>query len=470
MTNFGKLIRTTAFRLSAFYLVIFVIFAGVILGYVAWNTRRLLENQITDTITNEINSLAENYRLGGPRRLAATIDRRSRQARGFLYLFADPRGEVLAGNATEIVSMLQQAPGWHDVLFRRGDEPEQGPVLARIRLFSLPNGMRLIVGHDLEERHRLARVIRQAMGLSILLVLSLGGVGALVISRRVLRPVENITAAARRIMTGNLSERLPVRGTGDEFDRLAENLNQMLARIAELMTGLREVSDNIAHDLRTPLTRLRASVEEALRTAKTTDELRLALERTIEESDGLIKIFNALLMIARAEAGSPPGAMDDLALDQIVRDVSELYEPVAEEANMRLTLGTVAAAQVRGNRELLGQALANLVDNAVKYGVPAETDGTVPEIRLDVRIEGTSALLSVSDHGTGIPAEERDRVVDRFVRLEKSRARPGFGLGLSLVAAIARLHGGAFRLEDNGPGLRAVLSLPLAPAVADERR
>lgn len=469
MTGFGKLLRTTAFRLAVIYLVIFVLFAGAVLGYVAWNTHRLLESQLTETIETEINSLAEQYRVGGPRRLAATIDRRSRQANGFLYLYADPRGEVLAGNATELVSVLQSAPGWRDVPFRRFEELERRPTFAKVRLFALPNGFRLIVGHDLEERMRLRQVIRQAMGLSLLLVLVLGGFGALMVSRRVLRPVEDITSAAQRIMSGDIKGRLPVRGVGDEFDRLAESLNQMLARIDELMTGMRAVSDNIAHDLRTPLTRLRAGAEAALRTARSPDEMRLALERTIEESDTLIKVFNALLMIARAEAGSTPGALSDLDLAQIVRDVGELYEPVAEEAKLALIVRADEAARVRGNRELLGQALSNLVDNAVKYGAPGPGVAQPAEIRLELGRENGMALLIVSDHGAGVPPADRERVLDRFVRLEKSRAQPGFGLGLSLVAAIARLHGGSFHIEDNGPGVRAVLSLPLVEASAGPR-
>lgn len=466
MTGFGKLLRTTAFRLAVIYLVIFVVFAGAVLGYVAWNTRRLLEAQLTETIETEINSLAEQYRVGGMRRLGATVDRRSRQARGFLYLLADPRNEVHAGNAAELLPALQGPPGWREMPFRRNEEQESFLAFAKVRVFVLPNGMRLLVGHDLEERQRLRQVIRQAMGLSILLVLVLGGFGAWMVSRRVLRPVEAISDSARRIMAGDMKERLPVRGVGDEFDRLAESLNQMLGRIDELMAGMRTVSDNIAHDLRTPLTRLRAGAEEALRASRTPEDMRLALERTIEESDTLIKVFNALLMIARAEAGSTPGAMSVVDLSEILRDVGELYEPVAEDAGLRLVVQAGDAVRILGNRELLGQALSNLVDNAVKYGQPPEGSASGAEIRLELGQQGRMAVLSVADHGAGVPPEARERILDRFVRLETSRAQPGFGLGLSLVAAIARLHGGTFRIEDNGPGVRAVLSLPVASATA----
>lgn len=461
MTGFGKLIRTTAFRLVVTYLLVFVVFAAALLGYIAWNTRRVLEAQLNETIETEINSLAEQYRQGGPRRLANAIERRSREARGFFYLFADQRGELIAGNAVDIGSVLERQPGWHELSYTRSEDQSSSNSFARVRLFKLPNNLTLVVGHDLDDRQRMRLVLKHAMAMSLALVLILGGVGAWVVSHRVLRPVDNMTEAAGRIMAGNLTERLPVRGVGDEFDRLAEHLNLMLNRIGELMNGLRDVSNNIAHDLRTPLTRLRASSEEALRTARTPDELRLALERTIEESDGLIRIFNALLMISRAEAGSAPGVFAEVNLADIVSDVAELYEPVADEAEMALSLGDNQPTMLHGNRELLGQALANLVDNAVKYGKPTTQSSTKPTIRIETAVHAGHVDVIVADHGAGIPPDARERVLDRFVRLEQSRGLPGSGLGLSLVAAIARLHGGSIRIEDNSPGTKAVLSLPL---------
>jgi signal transduction histidine kinase len=461
VTGFGKLIRTTAYRLVAIYLLIFVLFAGFLLGYIAWNARQVVNAQVTETIETEINSLAEVYRNGSVRRLAAVIERRSRQARGFFYILADPQGEVIVGNVADPKPLLDRQPGWHNVQFSRSiEDMREERVPARLRLFTLPNNMKLVVGHDVEEQMRMRHVMRRSAGMSVLLVLLLGGIGAWVVSRRVLRPIDNMTEAASRIMAGNLSERLPVRGVNDELDRLAEHLNLMLNRIGELMNGLRAVSDNVAHDLRTPLTRLRAASEEALRTAKSPEELRGALERTIEESDGLIKVFNALLMIARAEGGSAPAAFADLDLSAIVADVVELYEPVAEEAGLSLANAASAPVIVHGSRELLSQAVANLVDNAIKYGRPADMAETVAPVEISLSSHADTLELAVADHGAGIPPEDRERVLDRFVRLEKSRALPGSGLGLSLVAAIARLHGGKLRLEDNAPGVKAVLSLP----------
>lgn len=460
MTGFGKLIRTTAYRLVAIYLLIFFLFAGFLLGYIAWNARQVVSSQVRATIETEINGLAEQYRSGGARRLAHIIDRRSRQARGFFYLLADAQGEVISSNIADPKPLLARSAGWHDLMIVRSfDDAQEDRVPARVQILNLPNNLKLAVGHDIEEQARMRHVIRRAGGMSLILVLLLGGIGAWVVSRRVLRPVDNMTAAASRIMAGNLSERLPVRGINDEFDRLAEHINLMLNRIGELMSGLRAVSDNVAHDLRTPLTRLRAASEEALRTAKTPDELRTALERTIEESDSLIKVFNALLMIARAEGGTAPAAFTEIDLAQIVADVAELYEPVAEEAGLGLENQVAMSVPFHGSRELLSQAIANLVDNAIKYG---RLPGNAQPLPITIALErqGDTIEVKVADHGAGIPAADRERVLDRFVRLEKSRAMPGSGLGLSLVAAIARLHGGKLRLEDNAPGVKAVLSLP----------
>jgi signal transduction histidine kinase len=293
-----------------------------------------------------------------------------------------------------------------------------------------------------------------------------------------------MSSASRAIMAGDMSERLPVSGSGDELDRLAENLNDMLKRIGELMAGLREVSDNIAHDLRTPLTRLRNHAEAALRLEGDRQEYRAALERTIEESDGLIRIFNALLMIARAEAGADRSALSDFDVGEAARAVVELYEPAADDAGATLKAQIESGIVVRGNRELLGQSIANLLDNALKYGAPEPVLALAPptapgdeirsllptraEVEVIVRRAGESVEIIVADRGPGIEAADRARVFGRFVRLEGARTRPGSGLGLSLAAAVAHLHGGVVRLEDNGPGLRVVLSLPARPAALRE--
>jgi signal transduction histidine kinase len=270
-------------------------------------------------------------------------------------------------------------------------------------------------------------------------------------------------------MDGDLAGRLPIAGTGDELDRLATNLNAMLERIEGLMYGFKEVSDNIAHDLKTPLTRLRNRCEEALRLAEDESQYRAALESTIEESDALIRTFNALLMIARAESGQARDGMTEFDAAEIARGVGELYEPLADEKGIHLKVDAPTAAPVHGNRELISQALANLVDNAIKYGGPdgaGGANGAAAEIVVKAVGEGDRILLAVADGGHGIPEADRGRAVERFVRLEQSRSKPGSGLGLSLASAVARLHGGELKLEDNHPGLRTVISLPRAASVA----
>jgi signal transduction histidine kinase len=286
----------------------------------------------------------------------------------------------------------------------------------------------------------------------------MGVAGALFIARRVLKRVDAMTATGERIMAGDLTGRLPVTGSGDEFDRLANSLNTMLERIEGLMTGVKHVSDNIAHDLKTPLTRLRNQAEEALRSAKSEADYRAALEATIDESDALIRTFEALLMISRAEAGEARTHMVDFDAAEAAKSVVELYEPLAEEKGLKLLVEAAPPLPLHGNRELVGQALANLVDNAIKHGVPA--GGAPGEIRVTARAEGGRVMLTVADRGPGIPEKDRARVLERFVRLEESRSRPGAGLGLSLAAAVARLHGGELLLADNAPGLRVTLALP----------
>jgi signal transduction histidine kinase len=274
-----------------------------------------------------------------------------------------------------------------------------------------------------------------------------------------------MTETTQRIMAGDLSGRLAIAGTGDELDRLALNLNAMLERIEHLMRGVKEVSDNIAHDLKTPLTRLRNRCEAALRNARSDAEYRAALEATIEESESLIRTFNALLLIARAESGQAREDMGNVDTAEIARGIADLYEPLADEKGLDLTIAAPAPAVVKGNRELISQALANLVDNAIKYAKPGlGINGARAEILVSAREDGDRIMLSVADHGPGIPEGKRGRVLERFVRLEENCDEPGSGLGLSLASAVAHLHAGELQLEDNAPGLRATLLLPRAAA------
>ncbi len=464
MAALGKLLRTTAFQLTLVYLLIFALFAVSLLGYFALNTRRLITDQITHTVNSEIRGLREQYEQGGIRRLVIVVDVRSRRPGSSLYLVTTPTGEGLAGNVGSLEPGVLDHPGWLETSYRRIDAPEEAEHRALVQVVQLPDGFHLLVGRDLEERERLYGIIANAGRWSFALVVILGLAGGFFVSRRVLNRIDAMTETAHTIMAGDLTGRLPVAGTGDELDRLADNVNAMLERIEALMRGLKEVSDNIAHDLKTPLTRLRNRCEQALRGAKGEADYRAALESTIAESDELIRTFDALLMIARAESGHARDNMTEFDAAEIARDVGELYEPLADEKGLALTVDAPAAAPVRGNRELVSQALANLVDNAIKYAGPkhTETNKAAAEIVVKAGSAGDRITLSVADHGPGIPDADRDRAVERFVRLEQSRSEPGSGLGLSLAAAVARLHGGELTLEDNHPGLKSTIALPRA--------
>jgi signal transduction histidine kinase len=462
VTSLGKLLRTTAFKLTLVYLIIFALFAVFLLGYFAFNTRRLFNEQITQSVDLDIEALTAQFNAAGIRRLVLVVEARSRRPGSSLYLVTTPTGEGLAGNVGSLPQGVMNTPGWTETVYRRLDESDTSDLHhALVRVQHLPGGFRLLVGRDLEERDRLYDVVLDAGKWSAAIVVILGLAGGFFVARRVLRRVDAMTDTTRTIMGGDLSGRLAVAGTGDELDRLAENLNAMLDRIEALMHGLKEVSDNIAHDLKTPLTRLRNRAEEALRMPQGEAGYRETLESIIDESDGLIRTFNALLMIARAESGQARDNMMEFDAAEVARGIGELYEPLAEEKGLSLDIDAPAPVPLTGNRELVSQALANLVDNAIKYAAPeAQKNGTPSGIVVKAAAEGDRVLLSVADTGPGIPEGDRGRAVERFVRLEKSRSVPGSGLGLSLVAAVARLHGGELRLDDNQPGLRATIVLP----------
>ena len=472
MTAFGKLIRTTAFRLTLVYLFLFALFAASLLGYFAWNTRRLITEQITTTVNAEISEIDDIYTRRGLHGLLATMGNRALRPGANLYLLTAPNGQAYAGNVGSLAPGVMATIGWSETAYRRIDDQDNIDHRALVRVTELANGFRLLVGRDLEERRRLFGIVAKAAQWSILVVIVLGIGGGIFVARRVLQRIDAMTGTTQRIMAGDLSGRLPVGRSGDELDRLAENLNAMLERIEALMMGLKEVSDNIAHDLKTPLTRLRNRAEEALARSSTEADYRAALERTIEESDGLIRTFNALLMIARAESGQARGNMDDFDAAEVAGGIHELYEPLAEDDGMTLQVKT-APSPIHGNRELISQALANLVENAIKYGKPAAQPigagaaAAGKEIWIEARREGDSVLLSVTDRGPGIPEADRKHAVERFVRLEASRTLPGSGLGLSLASAVATLHGGELRLGDARPGLVATLVIPALAGASD---
>ncbi|GGA93508.1 two-component sensor histidine kinase [Brucella endophytica] len=479
MGRVAALMRTTAARLSALYLLLFMLGAIALVIYMSNLSVTLLTGQTEQALSEEVASIGAAYNRGGISALVRTIDRRARQPGAYLYLVTDSVGQILAGNVESLEPGVLDTDGMVERAFtyqRYGDRNGSSVHKAIAIVIALPNGMRVLVGRDLSEPERFLGIVRRAL----MLALGLMGVGAFLIwyfvGRRALIRIDQLSSASHRIMDGDLTGRLPVSGSGDEFDRLSGSLNAMLGRIQELNDGLKQVSDNIAHDLKTPLTRLRNRAEAALEqvqekwepvfrsdlrenkksSGRDTKDYRAALEDIIAESDQLIRTFNAILMISRLEAGYSSENMQIMPAAPILRDVADLYEPVAEDAGVALTLGDLDETPLRINRELVGQTVSNLVDNAIKYAA-----GENAAVTLSMERQEKSILIVVADNGPGIPEEQHDRVTERFVRLEESRTQPGLGLGLSLAKAVMKLHGGSLRLEDNEPGLRAVLAFPV---------
>ena len=469
------IMRTTAARLSALYLLLFALCAVALVFYMTSLSARMLTAQTQETINDEVLGLARAYQRGGLPTLVRVVEQRSRQPGANLYLIADANGQILTGNVRSLEPGVLETDGWTDRPFSyhrygEGDldrqrttgtqDEAQGEAghNAIALVLRLPNQMIMLVGRDLGEPERFRAVVRRAL----MLALGMMGLGGILIwffvGRAALKRIDTVSEASRRIMGGDLSGRLPVSGVGDEFDRLSENLNAMLARIAMLNEGLKQVSDNIAHDLKTPLTRLRNRAEAVLAGRRKPADYRAALESTIAESDHLIKTFNAILMISRLEAGYSAEHLARVDLKAAVRDVVELYEPVAEEAGVALEVSAEQPLTVDGNRELIGQALSNIVDNAIKYSVDSTE---APKVRVSLDHGGGRIRLTVSDNGQGIPDDaDRARVTERFVRLEKSRSQPGSGLGLALAKAIMKFHNGRLDLLPADPGLSVVMDFP----------
>ncbi len=446
-----KLLRSYTFRLALLYTALSLGSVVVLLGFIYWATAGYMDRQTDETIEAEIRGLAEQYRRRGLAGLTAVIaERVARDPDGAaVYLLADDDYDPVVGNLNRWPDVPTTEDGWmrFGLLDWGRDKSEQHE--ARARTFLLRGGLHLLVGRDVRELESIRRLILNALlsGLAITTALALGA--GLLVSSRVARRVEAITQTGREIMEGDLSQRVPTNGSGDDFDQLAANLNRMLERIEGLMAAVRQVSDNIAHDLRTPLTRLRTRLE--LAQAADPRQAREAVDQAVEDAEELLATFNALLRIARIESGSRRSAFATFDLAGLVHDVGELYEPLASDKGQQLIVKAEGAISVRGDRDLLFQALTNLVDNAIKYTpqggrvVLAATPGDRgPEVM-------------VADTGPGIPPELREKVFQRFFRADDSRATPGSGLGLSLVRAVADLHGASIGLEANDPGLRVVL-------------
>ena len=446
---------STSFRLSAGFAALWAIATAAVLGLVFWQTALYLDRSVDQVISTDAQGLSEVYRQDGLSGLVDTI--RGRMLRGApreaLYLVGDSTGRRLAGNI-DVAPSVAATRGWTTVPLERDGRKTQ----ARVYIAAVREGFVLVVGRDVTERLELRRRIVEALALGLLLAAGIATLATLLFRRLVRRQVAGVAATASGIMAGDLSARVPSDGSGDAFDALAGTLNTMLERIQFLMEGMRQVSNDVAHDLRTPLAALRGRLERLVHAASADETVREGLQEALIDIDGILRTFESLLRIAAIDAGTQRKAFADFDLAEMMRSIAGIYEPLAEDAERPLTVQAPLNLSFHGDRQLLAQALANLVDNAVKHAAGP--------IAIAAEASEQAIRLSVTDRGPGVPAEERSRVVERFYRREPARATEGSGLGLALVAAVARLHGGRLELDDNVPGLRATLVLPAAPPKA----
>jgi signal transduction histidine kinase len=446
------LLNSASLRFAAIYALLLASSAVALALFLWWSTAGLLDRQTAATIQADAESLAARFAAGRLPALVITIEERLTQnvEDDAIYLLVDPAGRRITGNLEHWPAGAVQNEAWYELPIERAGMRS----LAVVRSFDLPGGYRLLIGRDVQVRAQLRSLLTDALLWAVLVVLAMATGGAFLVRSLFRRALSNVSATATAIAGGDFTQRVRLSGRGDEFDQLAETINDMLDRMARLMEGVREVSNAIAHDLRTPITRARARLEDAALHAGTAAELRAAIERATADLDGIVAVFQALLRIAEIEAGSRRAAFARVDLAPLLADVAELYGAVAEDKGITLQTRVPQPLPAYGDRELIQQAVANLVDNAVKFSPPGGT------VRLSAAASSAGVQIEVADGGPGIPEADRARAADRFFRGETARNTPGSGLGLALVQAVAQLHGGTLRLSDAAPGLLAILSLP----------
>jgi signal transduction histidine kinase len=448
--RFLGVLDTSPFRIAIVYSIVFAIGAAALIYAVDFAVSRVVDGSTDNLIEAEVQGLREQMLVLSRGDFIELVEQRSQDqdVRGAVYLMVDPQLRPVAGNV----------PAWPKInakekwfLFKVsvpfGDETREHEM--RARYFALPGGYQMLVGHDVQERQDVKSLMMRGLVAAVVLTLLLGLGGGFWMGRRILAQAGAMSAVATQIMRGDLSQRLPVRDADDEINTLAREINTMLDKIEQLTLGMRTVLDSAAHDLRTPLNRLQATAEGAMATLNPGSAERRVLERVTSEVDQMRSTLDALLRIALAETGTV--ARENVDLSELVASVVELYAPVSEERGIVLESSVAAGAQVQGNRQLLAQALANLLDNAIKF----TPDGG--HIRVVLDGSGSAPQVIVEDNGPGIPADKREMVLGRRVRLDEARKFPGSGLGLSLVAAVTKLHGAHLVLDDAGPGLKVSL-------------
>jgi signal transduction histidine kinase len=461
----AKTLRSSTFRLALIWIAIFGAAVFALLEFVYWSTASYVRSRSDQAIATELTILRSIYAGSGRSGLIAAIAQRTAYQgfAGGVYLLADPAFVPLAGNLEAWPSTLKGGDRWGNFNPAELEEKGRGDAahraLLRATFATLPDGSHLLVGRDIEDLDEFEGRINMGVALALLLIFALAAVASVSVTRRTVGRIEAINSTSRAIMQSGLGERIPLRGTRDEWDELAANLNSMLDRIEALMAEVKQFSDNVAHDLRTPLSRMHGRLEKAYNDLRGGETHAVLIADTMADLDGMLRMFSSLTRISRIEASDRTAAFRTVDLAEIVREVVELFDAAAEEKGVHLAAAGDRFVPVTGDRDLVFDAVANLVDNAIKHGRDAG------RVTVEVRAGDGGAVVSVADDGPGIPADELPHVFKRFYRLERSRNTPGNGLGLSLVAAVARLHGAHIEMLDNAPGLKFRLRFP-APARA----
>ncbi len=448
--------HAAAFRGALWITLIALVTTGIALTVQYVQTNRLLETQMRALLDDEASSLVERYQAGGILELAAFLRRQQELPRlnEYFYLLAAPDGAPLAGNLAAWPAEVDRTGFQRFATMVEAADGDVRPRPIETRAILLDGRYRLLVGHFVEERTALRDRYLSALFWSLLFTGLLGLLLGWWYSRRALAFVEEVSAAGARFLAGNLAERVPLSERGDEYDRLAATINACFVEIEHVVRSLRAATDGMAHDLKTPLTRLGARLELAQMRETGVDELRQAIEDSRSDLDGLLRIIDEILNLARAEA-TTAASFVEVDLATIVGDAVDLYRPIAEDRRIEFNIH-LDQGSLRGAPALLGQLVANLIDNAVKYSPDGAT------VTVSVARQAGNVTLSVADRGQGIPADRREDVLSRFMRLDESRGMPGVGLGLSIVSAVARVHRAVLSLADNGPGLRVDVRFPTA--------